>query len=254
MDSFENIAIIVCIINLIYVFHELEDIDCTVPGDEGTGCAYEYIRCSANDYCYVDCRADYTCEGLEIEASSSYRLSVICGGEYSCYGMIVHCPLTDNEQKCIFTGSDFCPHAIYARNGWNDVSTGMVICPDDSDHGTMYCLDDFSESCTFYHWDNELSCQCMPTSEPTSSPTKLPSISPTNLLTNFPTKFPTRLPTNLPTKLPTTEPASLSTMKPTLPSTKHPATMESTALSTAMPSSSPTVKPTGLYCTMYIYF
>jgi len=130
------------------------------------------IRCDQNEECNINCDKPYSCTNTTIRCPSNHECHLTCTGDYSCTSCIVYA-----EQTTLFSlndcssGSDPCSlmtifwpstgvinggnglHSnlnFYAVHGWNDIDTAQYTGNYDNDfYGTMYCMSDYSASCSF---------------------------------------------------------------------------------------------------------
>eukprot|EP01084_Bolivina_argentea_P301305 519766_1 len=127
------------------------------------GCWSAKITCPSNYECTMVCYDGESCMSVDVNALQSTKLKFKgCTQSDACHGMTVRCPQNDNGiKKCIMTGNGqfggdiLFQMTFYAVNSWNDIDLTNVSTTDI--YGTMYCSDDFSESCDF---EDSWSCHC----------------------------------------------------------------------------------------------
>ena len=214
----------------------------------------------------MDCHSNHSCFYTKIDARDASWLYVFdCSQSKSCRGLTVWCPQNeDGEKKCVMEGGNHLqPDKMYAVNSWDDI---RLITPNKTDwsNGTMYCTEDYSESCHFggnnkWQCDNSSSTCHTVTAAPTTDPTAEPTVDPTNVPTSpsiEPTMVPTAGPTGGPTAGPTTDPTAGPTTDPTADPTTEPSNEPTFFWSTTDepwfttnelttdPTSGPTAQPT----------
>merc|ERR1711971_1218820 len=126
---------------------------------------------------------------------------------------------------------------LYAVNSWQDIDFVDATSKTYYYSGTMYCTDDYDESCDIddlspYSWQCKYTTDVCynttahttkaPTFDPTASPTMMPTPAPTNVPSSGPTEDPSSDPTTQPSFVPSNDPTAAPTERPTDSPTNSP--------------------------------